>query len=1663
ERIDVTTYLDGGDLDLSEWVQLFCQDESLADLEGIIKVLDKDGDYLYRKTYLDIKVDVKLASIVNTLRKIILDNEIANTSEDSDFKPNWLEGELDLNTIINTFLKGGLDIIKILSLINAEFTIVTQGSSYDALTGTTVLTEENTLVKMYFAGSSYTLVCDYVEIENYCEYVSDSTYSDELSAAEKAKFEWTGAVGTSELVKYRYNDIEKVYEAGSGAEYALVKYFPYKGEAGSYEGVRYSLNYKGYYADEYGKYLAVVDYDKLNSMAETDRWSNYFENPYGNYVYDIVNKVFVNVAELQAKYEAEGKTLDLSDTNKYSVERFSFDPVNRYRNKYGVYEMTPGGLNIDLTGIGLAAYCIDSFTLTDIANKLFNSGNSEAVTTDGDENEGEEENKSSISFPLLPDNIAEYIRSFVYGLQITSNYISLMLHANYLNVIADLVVGEDTTFTFDFDFNKRSYLRINTDTKRYHFDSLVSSDDGLDSDVLGAVRLQSAPTVTLKDSYGMEISYVDYITDPDNLIYVVLPRMGDKGNYVFVNGNTELIKLSESEKAFLSAYLVGKDDNTFNANGSFFDEVYYKSEFTDYRTGVAGAYLTLKSTVADAEYTSAVAGSDYITYDIYRINVVKVGESYVITYNGQTKTYDSLDAFKQEVGAKHLLTVSVDEEVTAPLIELLLYVFDNYIGVDIQTPNLVFDKYSYTTNGANTYPTSSTYEIVDYFGTMALTSTEIASFGGEGSDSFAETTDSELNVMHAKFEMVIEDGQAGGLRVAVKNANRYNVAGTFSGDPTSLIVASVGGTLYAYDSYQSVFAANSHTLTQADDGEWLKIEYTKSDKAKQTFLVRIYDKDELNAGKLTEEVNFNFYGTGSLQMDGGAVASKVSYYRWLRFDFERTYNSNNEVVRSSYVRENSLTSMITADKFYSYDGGEYVYNDILDNYFNAQLYVKLADGTYAYYNKAVYGELSTDLVDGSTLDVYVSDVNVNGKRVGTGEGEVDANVLKVGKCVVTKDGDDLVKTFVLDTAAIVWYTDEEGTLLTEVQSSLTENTTLYAKVGDSYVCLAYYDKASSTVKAFERFDELKYMNVMEMTSMTAVMGGTFSLSGDYSSTALSNVLYSVFGDLATSLTISEPGKKLNNTFGYSIALNLDVNLDAMGLLNGSGIKDIIKLNNVDLAIDVWTCKEDGSRDKQFIGLYYLDGMVYADLSFFLSDGGFFKIDLGQDAVEVIVKNLLSGNEASSSDGTIRGADRDKAGFYIDIVLDMLTASISSKLIGMILTKVTGNDSISETLENLPNMVPYVGMSVAKGNGTMFLGVKIYDTLGTTEIIDVKFAAHGIDTKYSHMMFANSDGYFGNAKSITALTGDLFRTEYLDEDGKIAVNIFDDNSDNVKDLMTNQATRDKFRLLATVDLAKIFSGETSFSEAFAINWGKAELSASLELSIEVLAGIINFSEEFGALLDADVMAYIKALNSTLKEGADNDTYINATLTAYVDLGKFMNDKLSFVQKLAGAQVNLIMTVNSNLLPYDKAASEGGEAQDIRINATILFDEEGKLSIYLDFEDLGSRMALGEAFNKIKFEGLDISGMVDNDKEAVIADEAVSSAGSYIDGGEEGSTGIFGSEILNVLGVMFKEIQVLKDEVKVNFMNTMLDSLLGFLTQNQTLRDMVKLPQIDKGGI
>ena len=55
-----------------------------------------------------------------------------------------------------------------------------------------------------------------------------------------------------------------------------------------------------------------------------------------------------------------------------------------------------------------------------------------------------------------------------------------------------------------------------------------------------------------------------------------------------------------------------------------------------------------------------------------------------------------------------------------------------------------------------------------------------------------------------------------------------------------------------------------------------------------------------------------------------------------------------------------------------------------------------------------------------------------------------------------------------------------ATLLAETWKTDGSNS-LYAKAGDEYFCLAYYDVKTNAIVAFDRYDELRYMNVTEIS------------------------------------------------------------------------------------------------------------------------------------------------------------------------------------------------------------------------------------------------------------------------------------------------------------------------------------------------------------------------------------------------------------------------------------------------------------------------------------------------------------------------------------------------------------------------------------------------------
>ncbi|MDD4839585.1 MAG: hypothetical protein PHE93_02800, partial [Clostridia bacterium] len=386
ERVELSTLFEESSLDLSEWVLLFFPDEDISTLQGLINVdangdgdFDDEGEVLSRNTYLDISIDIKFAAIVNLLRRLALTDAVTGEQV-----MQWIDGDMDITSLIELFKNSEFDIVELVSYINASLIITTE-TPEDGV---------KTIMALYIQGGYYKQVANFV--------VAEEGYTGQLYS----------------------------YDASESTEYI---------------------------EDDNGIYKSVIDTAKLSTMAAADRYSHYFLNEFGTYVY--TNGQYV-----------------IADENSVGA-RYSYDHVNFYQNALGQYERISGGTYIDLTYFGIPYIYLNSGMLEEIFDNFTSaSASEEAVSTDEVSTETPTEEASSISFPLLDSDTTDVIKMFIWGLQVSSSYVSIVLQATYLNALAQLVTDEDDNFSFYFDFNNRSTIKINTDRTRYRYEAIVDGE-----------------------------------------------------------------------------------------------------------------------------------------------------------------------------------------------------------------------------------------------------------------------------------------------------------------------------------------------------------------------------------------------------------------------------------------------------------------------------------------------------------------------------------------------------------------------------------------------------------------------------------------------------------------------------------------------------------------------------------------------------------------------------------------------------------------------------------------------------------------------------------------------------------------------------------------------------------------------------------------------------------------------------------------------------------------------------------------------------------------------------------------------------------------------------------------------------------------------------------
>lgn len=85
--------------------------------------------------------------------------------------------------------------------------------------------------------------------------------------------------------------------------------------------------------------------------------------------------------------------------------------------------------------------------------------------------EAAEDNKQI--FPLVKDDtILGYIRTFLYGMQVTSRYVKILANPDYINQLLLLIMGENAIQFDAADFVNKPNVTLYTDNTRYSYASI---------------------------------------------------------------------------------------------------------------------------------------------------------------------------------------------------------------------------------------------------------------------------------------------------------------------------------------------------------------------------------------------------------------------------------------------------------------------------------------------------------------------------------------------------------------------------------------------------------------------------------------------------------------------------------------------------------------------------------------------------------------------------------------------------------------------------------------------------------------------------------------------------------------------------------------------------------------------------------------------------------------------------------------------------------------------------------------------------------------------------------------------------------------------------------------------------------------------------------------
>ena len=374
---------------------------------------------------------------------------------------------------------------------------------------------------------------------------------------------------------------------------------------------------------------------------------------------------------------------------------------------------------------------------------------------------------------------------------------------------------------------------------------------------------------------------------------------------------------------------------------------------------------------------------------------------------------------------------------------------------------------------------------------------------------------------------------------------------------------------------------------------------------------------------------------------------------------------------------------------------------------------------------------------------------------------------------------------------------------------------------------------------------------------------------------------------------------------------------------------------------------------------------------------------------------------------------------------------------------------SETREFVEPAKRYIiegGNAVCVGDSTTFTHVAVSTKVTSLDrkFIDVYKAFADIEKYYAPAWNRAESGALYSYDELT----DTYTEVSYDANGVATGLVHGETYYKAVNDFTNYST------IMNLDLGALLAGGEIDIASLLGDLKSIELDLSLAIDLK-LSDVINWTEQMTKFVSTELYDYFEFILAS----ADWD---NANFSANIGLTLDIKAKLN-IQNLLGLITGggNIMDALKGLEAYIKIGyNTNYHNENAAIELWVNIDNDGKLNLYLNLEDMDKIVGMGDFFTKVKFEGLDLGGLLGGGGEAEASAETLGTELSVETNNV--STGLLPENIFDIINIILGQVLFGHDIIAVGLNDKLLVDLVKMLAPDFEGADYLPMLNVTEGA-